>query len=72
MMGNNFQDKNEPPALEQYRKTTDGHASMSGVTSPSFMCRRCKTLRRCAGRKMIVKGVPKYGYVCAVCLRRVH
>ena len=48
--------------LADYRDQTARHASMSGVTSPSFICKQCQQSRRTAGRKRV-----PMGWVCAKC-----
>lgn len=54
--------------LEKFRDVTrDSHSKMAGVTVPSFVCVRCKQSRRVPGRKQVVRGAPKFGYVCAGC-----
>jgi hypothetical protein len=49
-----------------FRESTKAQR-MAGVMSPSFLCRRCRQPRARAGRKELVKGCPKAGYICAKC-----
>ena len=58
----------KPDHLELYRRTTNqSHASYAGVGLPSFKCKACGEAKLTAGRKMIVSGAPKFGFVCRDC-----
>jgi hypothetical protein len=61
-----FHDSN-PVSLNRYRADTARQSAMPGVTMPSFRCSCCKQTKAVAGRKQIIKGAPKYGYVCGDC-----
>lgn len=56
----------KPIDVERYRDATQ-RQRMPGVMSPSFVCPRCKVVRKTAGRKMVVKGQPRYGWICKEC-----
>jgi len=49
------------------RQTEETHHKMAGVTLPSFRCTKCKQTKMVTGRKQIIPGAPKFGYVCAEC-----
>lgn len=57
----------ESIAQNQYRDRTERLASTKGVMAPSFCCKRCGLPKLTTGRKQLVKGAPKFGYVCAEC-----
>jgi len=57
----------QPTGIIRFRDGTDGQAAMPGVTKPSFICRCCQQSRAITGRKPVVKGTSRYGYVCAAC-----
>lgn len=54
-------------ALEEYRAQTGRQAPMPGATAPSFICKSCGHSRKTAGRKQVVKGYSKAGWMCAQC-----
>jgi recombinational DNA repair protein (RecF pathway) len=49
---------------QRYREQTERHASMPGVTSPTFRCVAC-------GRRSVMKGCKRTaaGSVCAACVK---
>ncbi len=59
--------RDQPAAQTQFRANTDKQAVCAGVATPSFRCAKCKQYKLAKGRKMKVKGSPKFGYVCADC-----
>ena len=57
-----------PRREAEYRERTDKEtARMTGVSSMTFLCRKCGQSKSPAHRKQMVKGFPKYGYKCAEC-----
>lgn len=52
--------------MRSFRDATNKQ-KMNGVTVYSFQCAKCKQFRLRAGRKEIVKGYSKAGYMCAHC-----
>lgn len=59
--------RNEPREMGMFRANTSEQGAMAGVTSPSFQCKRCKRHKPAAGRKQLIKGSSRYGFVCAEC-----
>jgi hypothetical protein len=60
---------NSCPALaDQYRQNTEKQKAMAGVSTPSFKCKKCGAFRQQPGRKLLVAGARKYGYICAECV----
>lgn len=55
--------------INEFRERTERNSTMTGVTFPTFMCKKCKTNRSTVGRKHAVKGYPKHGYICAECAK---
>lgn len=55
-----------PRTEGNYRRQT-GWDSCPGVMSPSFICKKCNQDKKTAGRKQVVKGTNKYGFICADC-----
>ena len=53
--------------IRAYRERTTMHSSCKGVMSPSFMCKACKRPRTTVGRRPVVPGYSKAGYICAEC-----
>ena len=54
-------------ALSQYREQTARLASCPGAMANSFRCQCCKQDRLIAGRKALVRGTTRYGFVCREC-----
>lgn len=53
-----------------YRAQTERQAPMPGVTLGSLVCKACGQSKRIGGRKELVKGCQRLGYVCAECHAR--
>lgn len=58
----------QPSAISEYRDRTAIHAKMAGVTKPNFTCASCGCTKLQTGRKPVVPGSSRYGYICADCL----
>lgn len=56
-----------PTQVASFRKTTENHATYSGVHSPSFRCQACGQNKLAKGRKQVVPGTSRFGYKCADC-----
>lgn len=56
-------------ATNRYRAQTEGHASMAGVTTPMFKCKKCGGSKPTQGRKQVSPGYPQDGYLCAGCAK---
>ena len=53
-----------------FRVATERQKNMPGVTLPSFVCKCCRKPKAATGRKQVVKGAPRYGYMCAECAEK--
>lgn len=56
-------------AHDEFRKNTEKHKVLAGVTGLSFLCKTCKQPRQTPGRKQAVRGDKRSGWVCAHCLK---
>lgn len=57
-----------PADEHQFRDQTERHtSSMPGLYRNDFKCQACKQRRHPQGRKQLVPGYQKFGYVCAEC-----
>ena len=54
-------------ALHKFREQTAGQAPCAGVMRPSFICKLCTDSFAVQGRRQLVKGVSKLGYICREC-----
>ena len=54
-------------AIASFREQTERQKKMAGVTLCSFICKSCGGSKRIGGRKELVKGVQRYGFICAEC-----
>lgn len=59
--------RDQPAAMSKFRERTERHATMAGVTAPSFVCKCCSQVKSVRGRKRVTPGTSKDGYVCASC-----
>lgn len=57
-------------AIASFREQTERQKKMPGVTLCSFVCKACGQSKRIGGRKELVKGCQRLGYVCAECHAR--
>lgn len=62
-------ERTESIAINQYRDQTESHKKMLGVMMPTFVCQRCKQRKGTAGRRAVVKGSSKFGYLCGECAK---
>lgn len=51
-----------------YRDATSRHAALAGITRPSFLCRKCRKNQAVSGRRQVVPGTSRFGYLCAHCV----
>lgn len=58
-----------PTDIHAMRNTTERRKPMAGVTMPSFICARCKQEKLTLGRKQVVRGSSRFGYVCRECAK---
>lgn len=57
-----------PADEHQFRDQTERHtSSMPGLYRNDFTCQACKQRRHPQGRKHLVKGHQRYGFICAEC-----
>lgn len=59
---------NCPGLADRFRKNTDKQKTMAGVTWPSFVCKKCGKCKSQKGRKQVVNGTSKFGYLCSGCV----
>ena len=69
LSGGGIYHKSQPTAHEQFRANTAKHASLAGVTRPTFLCRCCGRRKTAEGRKRISPKYPRDGYKCADCAK---
>lgn len=54
--------------IEKFRHATaTAHKKMAGCMEHSFLCKKCRTKKSVAGRKHIIPGAPKFGFICKEC-----
>ena len=57
----------KPASIAAYREVTASHKTMAGVTSHTFLCKKCKQYKSVTGRSRIDKHNLKAGYICRYC-----
>ena len=58
-----------PADINAARRVTEKLKPMAGVMSASFLCQKCGQRRKVEGRKQVIKGSPKFGYICRECVK---